>query len=157
MDLNWEAIGAIGEIVGALAVVISLLYLAAQIRTQNLESRIAAVHEINQSMINLVSQLQDPVKADLIIEAMSDWESCSASKRLRFIGYFIPVVRIYEDAFFQWKQGRLDKQTWETMLTQFTDFFSTEGAQHCWLLRRHQFRTDFVQYIDALEPSDYRL
>jgi len=58
VDLNWEAIG---EIVGALAVVISLLYLAAQIRTQNLESRIAAVHEINQSMINLVSQLQDPV------------------------------------------------------------------------------------------------
>ena len=34
--MNWEAISAIGEIVGALAVVISLVYLAAQIRNQNI-------------------------------------------------------------------------------------------------------------------------
>ena len=30
--MNWEAVGAIGEIVGAIAVVLSLVYLAAQIR-----------------------------------------------------------------------------------------------------------------------------
>lgn len=30
--MNWDAIGAIGEVVGALAVVISLVYLALQIR-----------------------------------------------------------------------------------------------------------------------------
>lgn len=33
--MNWDAIGAVGEIVGALAVVISLVYLASQIRIQN--------------------------------------------------------------------------------------------------------------------------
>ncbi len=30
--MNWEAIGAVGEIVGALAVVLSLIYLAIQVR-----------------------------------------------------------------------------------------------------------------------------
>ncbi len=44
--MNWEAIGAVGEIFGALAVVVSLVYLATQIRSQNRESRIAASHEI---------------------------------------------------------------------------------------------------------------
>jgi len=33
--MNWDAIGAIGEIVGALAVVLSLIYLATQIRASN--------------------------------------------------------------------------------------------------------------------------
>ncbi len=33
--MNWDAIGAIGEIVGALAVVLSLIYLATQIRVSN--------------------------------------------------------------------------------------------------------------------------
>ena len=33
--MNWEAIGAIGEIAGAIAVVASLLYLATQIRMSN--------------------------------------------------------------------------------------------------------------------------
>ena len=32
MELNWEAIGAIGEIVGALAVVVTLIFLLIQIR-----------------------------------------------------------------------------------------------------------------------------
>lgn len=30
--MNWEAVSAIGEIIGAIAVVISLVYVAAQIR-----------------------------------------------------------------------------------------------------------------------------
>ena len=33
--MNWEAIGAIGEVIGALAVVASLIYLASQIRQNN--------------------------------------------------------------------------------------------------------------------------
>ena len=31
--MNWEALGAVGEIVGALAVVVTLAYLALQVRT----------------------------------------------------------------------------------------------------------------------------
>lgn len=34
--MNWEAIGAVGEILGAIAVLLSLAYLAVQIR-QNLK------------------------------------------------------------------------------------------------------------------------
>ncbi len=44
--MNWEAIGAIGEIIGAFAVVFSLASLATQIRSQNRESRIASIHEV---------------------------------------------------------------------------------------------------------------
>lgn len=33
--MNWDAIGTIGEIIGATAVVVSLVYLATQIRVQN--------------------------------------------------------------------------------------------------------------------------
>ncbi len=46
--MNWEAISAIGEIVGALAVVITLVYLAIQIREQNRESRAAAIDSLSQ-------------------------------------------------------------------------------------------------------------
>jgi hypothetical protein len=38
--MNWEAIGAVGEILGAIAVFCSLLYLAVQIRSSNTIARI---------------------------------------------------------------------------------------------------------------------
>ena len=39
--MNWDAVGAIGEIVGALAVVITLVYLAIQVRqnTRHLQAQ----------------------------------------------------------------------------------------------------------------------
>ena len=33
--MNWEAIGAIGELIGAMAVVITLVFLALQVRQSN--------------------------------------------------------------------------------------------------------------------------
>ncbi|MFT4800127.1 MAG: hypothetical protein ACJARY_002254 [Candidatus Azotimanducaceae bacterium] len=37
--MNWEALEAVGEIVGAVAVLATLLYLATQIRKQNQQAR----------------------------------------------------------------------------------------------------------------------
>jgi len=45
--MNWDAIGAVSEIVGAAAVVISLMYLAVQIRNQNAESKAGAMRDIS--------------------------------------------------------------------------------------------------------------
>ena len=57
--MNWEAIGAIGEIVGALAVVLTLIYLAFQVRyarnatlDQNRLTRSSAIREIILSTAN---------------------------------------------------------------------------------------------------------
>ena len=41
--MNWDAIGAVGEILGAAAVVVTLIYLAAQLR-QNTNSMQAAAY-----------------------------------------------------------------------------------------------------------------
>ena len=40
--MNWDAIGALYEAIGALAVVITLLYLAIQIKEQTKETRLTA-------------------------------------------------------------------------------------------------------------------
>ena len=56
--MNWDAIGAIGEIVGAIAVVITLLYLAHQTRINTKAVKTSTFNEL--SMIhdkNLISVL----------------------------------------------------------------------------------------------------
>ena len=61
--MNWDAIGAIGEIVGASAVVISLVYLASQIRIQNRESRAASVHLVIDGNRASIAALHEPEMA----------------------------------------------------------------------------------------------
>lgn len=58
--MNWDASGAVGEMVGAFALVVSLAYLALQIRNQNFEAKAATIQQVLQSNAATISQLQDP-------------------------------------------------------------------------------------------------
>lgn len=70
--MNWDAIGAIGEIIGATAVVVSLFYLATQIRVQNRESRIASIHQVVEGYRTSIAWLSDPQTWDAAIAPARD-------------------------------------------------------------------------------------
>ena len=48
ISLDWEMISAVGQMLGAVGVIISLIYLAAQIRNQNKESRRSAMNVVGR-------------------------------------------------------------------------------------------------------------
>jgi hypothetical protein len=153
--MNWEAAGAIGEIVGAAAVVVSLVYLASQIRMQNRETRAASVHEVMHEYSTAISRLHEPEMADLWVAAIENFDGLSPSQRLRFVIYLTVAVRSYEDAYYQWCEGRLEDDVWRALLTSLTDVKSTNAFARFWELRRHQFRREFADYIDTLEAGKY--
>ena len=63
--MNWDMIGALAELTGAIAVVLSLLYLAQQIRFSAQASRRSTVRELMNAGDNLLQQLaQDGSQAD---------------------------------------------------------------------------------------------
>lgn len=47
--MNWEALGALGEIAGAMAVIVTLVYLSVQIRQNTKASRVAAVQAASEN------------------------------------------------------------------------------------------------------------
>ena len=48
--MNWEAIGAVGEILGALLVGVTLIYLAVQLRQNTRATRAATLQEIQRDL-----------------------------------------------------------------------------------------------------------
>ena len=84
--MNWEAIGVIGEICGALAVVASLFYLATQMRQNNrllvLESRKYATASIFD-VVDMV--LQDQTIIDLMLKPRNELND-SEKARLLLLG-----------------------------------------------------------------------
>jgi len=155
--MNWEIAGALGEILGALAVVASLLYLGTQVRTQNRESRIAAVHEISEAYRVTLGSLHDVDNADLWVKAIDDFDSLSPAERMRFIALTMCIVKVFEEAFYQVQADRFDEHYWQGMLAQYVDFMSTESAKKIWELRGHQFGEEFRLFTENLRDGDYRL
>jgi hypothetical protein len=71
--MNWDAVGALAELGGAIGVVVTLIYLAGQIRTQNAESRLNAVSNLTaQYNAFLGDQATDDALAERFLRACED-------------------------------------------------------------------------------------
>ena len=46
--MNWDAVGSVAETIGALGVILSLIYLANQIRNQNRQARLDSINELTR-------------------------------------------------------------------------------------------------------------
>ena len=70
--MDWEAIGAVGETIGAIAVVASLLYLSVQTRASANAMRINAVYDAETAFAHVnYEQSRDPAFADIGAKAFN--------------------------------------------------------------------------------------
>jgi hypothetical protein len=83
--MNWDAIGAIAEVVGAAGVIITLLYLALQIRRSNRLADVESNRFAEQaSDLPIMAIVQDPEVAKIFRVGLADRESLSPDDCLRF-------------------------------------------------------------------------
>lgn len=153
--MDWAVLSAASDIVGTAAVVVSLLYLATQIRTQNREARIASVHQITGAFRLATSSLQDGQLASVFARGSHGFESLSETERLQFISIFQGLFRVWEEAYYHHQQGRLDEPIWDAMNAQYAPYLSLPGFQRVWAIRKQAYSTDFRRFADSLEPTQY--
>ena len=55
--MNWDAVGAISEAVGVVAVLVTLIYLAVQVRHTNMLTRIGTHRDVDESLSSFLGDL----------------------------------------------------------------------------------------------------
>jgi hypothetical protein len=115
--MNWEAIGAIGEVGGAIAVVITLVYLARQIRHSAEATRIAAYHQGQEqlwSMAGIIST--SPELADTLARALnSGFDSLEFAEQVRLESALSPLYFGFESMLTLHEQGHIDPELWDNV------------------------------------------
>ena len=82
--MNWEAIGAIGEVLGAAGVIFTLVYLAVQIRQNTAMTRMSAMQHIIQGGVDHNRAIADnPELAALLNKAVDNPEALTNDEKLR--------------------------------------------------------------------------
>jgi hypothetical protein len=113
--VNWEAIGAIGEILGAAGVIATIGYLAIQIRqnTRTQQSAIAqATTSSRTSWYDLV--ISDPEVGEIWMKGISQPSSLSAHEQSRFIWMLARIFSNLEEFHLQYQHGMLPEDQWLT-------------------------------------------
>lgn len=111
--MNWDAIGAIGEIFGAIAVFVSLIYLAVQTRNNTRALRSSAFHQVRDSFSQVsLAMAADPDLGVLVMRAVANDQSLTGDEIIRYNFFLTTLVRRGESAYFQSSEGTLQMETW---------------------------------------------
>jgi hypothetical protein len=120
--MNWDAIGAVGEIAGAAAVVVTLVYLARQIRHSNSVVAAQVYQERANTRMMLHHTQSDSEHLAPIMFRMSElgWpdnveavESLDGLDLYRFRqNQFASLVR-FDNSYYQYRRGFLSDDAWE--------------------------------------------
>ena len=142
--INWDAIGAIAEILGATAVFVSLIYLAVQTRQNTRALRSGAFQQVRDSFSNVsMAMAQDPNLAMLL--ARADDEDFSEVEKQQTNFLLTTQIRKGESAYFQSTDGTLQRESWFAIRATLLGALSSDFAG-AWLeAQQHRFTKEYIE------------
>ncbi len=110
-----QSLGNIGEFVGAIGVVISLVYLAQQMKQNTNSVRAASFNSMVQNSIGLLEHsFRDSEFAAFLARAERDPAALSPEEAVRWDAYMTAVYRHFGNLVYQHRVGALDHLMWDT-------------------------------------------
>ena len=110
-----------------------------------------------ESQTIALSRRAIPSLPDNAQELIIDFDNLSEAERLQFISMVQGLMRVWEEAFYQYSENRLDHRVWSAWCAQYRDWISSYGFQRVWALRKHTYSHDFQQFVDGIELGEYNL
>jgi hypothetical protein len=150
--MNWEAIGAVAELAGALGVILSLLYLAAQIRTSN-ESTRAQMEQTRLTNFTdlMLSTLQH---TDVMIDGLAPGTGTEMEAKREI--YFHAWLSSAQYSFNQVQRGHLDDGELDRLYGRYIKYWFKRYTpfRTWWGFSRVNFEPLFADWVDTHDSID---
>ncbi len=120
--MNWDAISAIAELLGALAVIVTLIYLAVQLRQQNTVTKALIEQQRADSVIQLAAVLSVTENRILYTKAVLDRSltpaDLSEEENIHLKIILSPLRANFENTYQQFQSGYISEEFYEDVSKQ---------------------------------------
>ncbi len=157
--MNWEAVGAAGEILGALGVIVSIIYLAAQINANTRTMRANAGFEASHSWATFNEQLAhvgDDELSGMMRVFSEPWDSFSELERARVGLNMRALFQKLEGQYYLYRYDMLDEGIWSHRARWSAGLLRRPFFQTWWAIEKDQlvYSDEFVRALEAVEAID---
>ena len=156
--MNWEAIGAIGEVLGAVGVVVTLAYLAFQIRQNTQGLRLAARQTLTTQNTDYTKLLLQPDIGDLYsrtnptpVASLGNPLGLSGKDLATFTRLMYIAMANLENQYHAWKAGVLSDDEWSASDALVTNVYAnSQATQDYWEnFGRPLHESSFAEFFDS--------
>ena len=154
--MNWEAFSVISDAVATLAVTLSVIYLAIQVRTSTKATNSQTYQFATQALGEMASIVGvSKSLSRIFVHGMADADALEREEYYQFSYLLVSLFRRYENIFFQWESKMIDEDFWEGHRNNLLWFFYQPGTQRWWKERRGGFSNRFRNFLDNSDPAEY--
>ena len=148
--MTLQDLGNVGEFLGAVAVLVSLIYLALQIRQNTTTVRAGTSAAISESLARLLEVVgSDPRTARLWLRGLGGDPSLELEDVLQFGFLLGSYMRRVENAYYQKLRGFVDSEHWQTTERTLSAVTGSMGGKAWWARSRHIYSDRFAAYVDS--------
>ncbi len=141
-------LGAIGELVGGVAVIATLIYLAVQLGQTKDMMRMESARSTTKDFSAFMYALMDPGHMELFRRGFDHFESMEPNDQARLHVFLTAIFFAAQSAFSQSERGE------RTLASEFDEFnaalIRSPGFSLWWKTTKVVFKSEFVEYLDSL-------
>ena len=154
----FEALGNLGDFIGGLAVVITLIYLAVQVRQNSRQIKLnttAVQAAAYQALLDAQHQanmeaVRDKHLAELFLGSADSLEKLDRVDRFRLDLLLRHTLRLRQHFFIQAQDQLIRPDLAASNDAALVDLFSHPAVQLLWARAGREFLSDFAQHVDKL-------
>lgn len=148
-------LGAIGELVGGVAVIGSLLYVGLQIRQNSSWLRASVVDSSSQRLTEMHYFMAQEGNREILEAIAVDPAELDPTTAARVGQVFMAIARGSETAYFQFQLGNLPQQLWDGYQTHVHLIASTRFFEPWWGTRKEMFHQAFRELVEHLVRGEH--
>lgn len=147
--MNWEAIGAVGEVLGAVVVVASVIYLGVQIKHNTRASRDEAYRDIFTAVSAQFSKMAEPENNEVLLKGLANFTTLSPSEKFQFDSLMCAWMTLLESSVISNEADLILDETMENWAHYMRSrFFCYSGFSEWWEHAQGNFHPDAGQWVD---------
>jgi len=149
--IELESLAYLAEVIGAVAVVASLLYLAVQVRqgtqAQRTENYARALERVS-SVQSVLSQ--DGELSRIFARGVQDTSKLTTLEKIRFTWSLYETFDAFEFMFHTYSTDQIPEEVWNRWSLTAAWWLSFPGVQTWWENRPVQYSESFTQFVESV-------
>jgi hypothetical protein len=148
--MTLSVLASLGSFVSGFAVLISLIYLALQVRQTERNQQISIRHSRVSRTVDLHLALADPAMAAAWLHGSGSPDAITQAELSQFTNLCRAHFFHFEDSFYQREEGLLNDAAFETVVGGARLMARSPGWRAAWRLSRPNFGGRFLHFMDGV-------
>lgn len=148
--MSLSDLSSIGSLVSGVAVLISLIYLALQVRQAERNQQASIRQGRATRAVDIILALSDPAVADALPKGSAGATDITLTQFNQFTSMYGAFLASAEDTWLQYREGLLSDAVFESFTESWRMTLSQPGVRALWTMRRKAFEKGFAAFMDKL-------